>query len=425
MQKVISKTPLELNYDLFAQELVLETHQAFKDVALNGFLKQGLPNKKNENWIYTHLQKALPQTLKKTGTSPKAGVSPLPKELEFSGRLEFIGQTLNLQELPPTMELSNHLDEKELNWIKKSLEQDGLSCLNLLAQTNITKLLIKKGTQTKTPFLLNFQIPDQSLTVSQPFLFIEIEQGAEVCLLELVEGQAKDHFMNAQVFLHLHPQARVEHVTAHPTKSASAVVTKKHVEIMKDAFYRHVSLNLGAEMTRYENYIALKETGAHAELFGLYALQGEQHADTFVQLHHEAAHTTSAQLFKGILSDSSRGVFTGKVTVHRDAQQVDSSQLNKNLLLGDKAHADTRPQLEVYADDVKCSHGATVGQIDQDEVFYLQSRGLNKERALLVLCHAFGAEVLEKIENVSLKTYLNQLFEKEYEADHFQKGKLS
>lgn len=416
--------PIEKNYLEYAKALSGNSSLLFKEQALKSLESLGLPSKKDENWIYTNLQKYLPETLTEPST-PKASENLLEKHgLDQSGHVHFQGHNLVGSSLPSGFSFVQ-ANQDDLTWLQSTLKQDGLSGLNLLAQNKIIKIAVKKNTLEEKPFILNFQALNLEHTASQPLIMIEIEQGAQCCFLEFHQGQETSQFSSAQVFLRLEAQANVEHIGLFLGQNSPQLITKRQVKLARDANYQQVDLNLGPKLGRYESYVDLNETGANAQLYGLYALQSEQHADTFVQIHHRAAHTTSDQLFKGILSDSSRGIFTGKVTVHRDAQQVDSAQLNKNLLLGEKAHADTRPQLEVYADDVKCAHGSTVGQIDQDEVFYLQSRGLDKERALLVLCHAFGAEVLEKVKNSQLKNFLHQIFEKEYESNHFQKGQLS
>jgi Fe-S cluster assembly protein SufD len=132
-------------------------------------------------------------------------------------------------------------------------------------------------------------------------------------------------------------------------------------------------------------------------------LKKSEHSDVFSTITHFAPHTTSEQLFKGILNGESHGVFTGKIIIKKDAQKSASSQLNKNLLLSKIAHIDTRPQLLVHADDVKCSHGATVGQLSEEEEFYLESRGIPKEHAKRMLCQGFGMDVVLKIEDQKIR----------------------
>lgn len=147
----------------------------------------------------------------------------------------------------------------------------------------------------------------------------------------------------------------------------------------------------------------------------MYALTKNEHADIFSSINHQAAHTNSDQLFKGILAGESYGAFTGKINIAQDAQQVNSNQLNKNLMLSKKAHIDTRPQLLVAADDVKCAHGATIGQLSQEEEFYLESRGIKKDKAKRMLCHGFAADVLYKIDNKKILERALKLLETNFE----------
>jgi Fe-S cluster assembly protein SufD len=148
---------------------------------------------------------------------------------------------------------------------------------------------------------------------------------------------------------------------------------------------------------------------------GLYALNKLEHSDIFSVIHHNAPHTNSDQLFKGILADESHGAFTGKIIIAKDAQLVNSNQLNKNLMLSRKAHISTRPQLLVAADDVKCAHGATIGQLSPDEEFYLESRGINKDKAKKMLCHGFAMDVLFLIENLKIQAVAAQLLNESFE----------
>ena len=196
-------------------------------------------------------------------------------------------------------------------------------------------------------------------------------------------------------------------------------VSKVEAYLKRDAQLNSQTMTTGASVVRNNLYVAIEEQGAHVTVNGLYATRAEQLNDNFSHIAHKAAHTTSEQIFKGVLDDASRGAFTGKIMIHKDAQQVDSTQLNKNLLLDKRAHIDTRPQLEVYADDVKCVHGATIGQISEEEVFYLESRGIEKVNAQKILCHAFAKEVLNSCNNKDLTNWLDKkLF------DHFERYAL-
>jgi Fe-S cluster assembly protein SufD len=143
----------------------------------------------------------------------------------------------------------------------------------------------------------------------------------------------------------------------------------------------------------------------------LYLLRGEQHADAHTRIDHLVPNTTSNELYKGVLDDDSHGVFNGKVIVHKDAQKTDSNQYNHNLLLSRDCEIDTKPEMEIYADDVKCGHGSTVGQLDMNQLFFLRTRGLAEVDARSLLTHAFAAEVLERIPSESIRQALSAVIE--------------
>jgi Fe-S cluster assembly protein SufD len=160
---------------------------------------------------------------------------------------------------------------------------------------------------------------------------------------------------------------------------------------------------LGASLARNEVRSHLGAPGADVTLNGLYLASGKQHLDNHTVIEHAVSNCTSRELYKGILDDRARGVFSGRVWVHPDAQRTDASQSNKNLLLSDDAVVDTQPQLAIYADDVKCSHGATVGQLDEDAVFYLCSRGIDRTTARGLLTYAFASEMVSLLQPPSLR----------------------
>jgi Fe-S cluster assembly protein SufD len=168
------------------------------------------------------------------------------------------------------------------------------------------------------------------------------------------------------------------------------------------------AIALGGALDREDVTTVLCGEGAESLLHGLYVISGEQHVDNHTVIDHAKPHCSSRELYKGILDGSSSGVFNGKIIVRKDAQKTDSKQSNKNLLLSENAVINTKPQLEIYADDVKCTHGATIGQIDQEAVFYLRSRGIGLEEARALLTQAFASDVIEKIKFESVRAKLSQ-----------------
>jgi Fe-S cluster assembly protein SufD len=171
--------------------------------------------------------------------------------------------------------------------------------------------------------------------------------------------------------------------------------------------YRTTTINFGAALSRHDIRVQMDHEGAECSVDGLYMVDGNQHTDTHSVIDHRQPHCTSHQLYKGILDGKSRAVFNGKVFVRHDAQKTDARQTNKNLLLSTDARIDTKPQLEIFADDVKCTHGAAVGQIDEEEKFYLESRGINPALARNMLTYGFAEEVIERIGIASIRRELD------------------
>jgi Fe-S cluster assembly protein SufD len=176
--------------------------------------------------------------------------------------------------------------------------------------------------------------------------------------------------------------------------------------IARDARYSSHEIALGASLGRSDVAALLEGPGADAKLRGLFTPAATQHLDNYTRIEHIAAHTTSEEEYRGIADGRGRGVFNGKVKVHPDAQKTDARQLSRNLLLSPTAEIDTKPELEIYANDVKCSHGATTGQLDATALFYLRSRGLDANQARMLLIRAFAESILETIEPQGLRAAL-------------------
>jgi Fe-S cluster assembly protein SufD len=177
----------------------------------------------------------------------------------------------------------------------------------------------------------------------------------------------------------------------------------------RDSHFLSFSFATGAALSRTNIYTVLDGPGCGATLNGLYMGSDQQHVDHQTRIEHAQPNCFSRELYKGILDGASHGVFNGKVYVHPIAQQTDGKQSNNNLLLSDKARIDTKPQLEIFADDVKCTHGATVGRIDEQALFYMKSRGVNRELATQLLTYAFAADVLEQLEVTEVKEELERM----------------
>jgi Fe-S cluster assembly protein SufD len=247
-------------------------------------------------------------------------------------------------------------------------------------------------------------------TVSHPRCLIQVAQGAQCTVVEdyvsIGDGAA---FANAVTEVAIEPNARVRHVRLQRHNVASYNLAHCAVSLAKDASYVSQSISFGARISRYDLEVVQNGEGAEATIDGLALISGRQLADTHTTMDHACPHGRSQQLHKTIAGGGAHAVFNGKVVVRPGAQLINSAQESRNLLLSDKARVDTKPQLEIFADDVKCSHGATVGQLDPDHLFYLRSRGLPDALARSLLTYAFGAQVIERIPVASVVRELERV----------------
>jgi Fe-S cluster assembly protein SufD len=274
-------------------------------------------------------------------------------------------------------------------------------------------LVVPRGVAVAAPVHLLF-IATQKEVVSSPRCLVLAEAGSAVTVIEdyvvlyRPRWQEEAHFTNAVSEIVLADNAHVNHVRIQREGSQAFHIANCAVSLGRASNYQSVSVALGARISRYNLNVLQQAEGATCTLDGLTLISGRQLADTHTCVDHAMPHGSSSQLHKCIVGGSAHAVFNGKVMVREGAQRTDAQQSNRNLLLTGKAHIDTKPQLEIFASDVKCTHGATVGQLDSDEVFYLQSRGLTEAAARNLLTYAFGAEVIDRIPVASLKRQLEQ-----------------
>lgn len=244
-------------------------------------------------------------------------------------------------------------------------------------------------------------------THHQPRLKIVLEDGASASVVERHKGEGA-YWKNMSTEIVLGKNARLNHVRLVEDSAEGVQTNMVHITMEQDSCLNSFSLNIGGKMTRHEIHAVLNGSNIECALNGVNLLNGSQHGDTTIVMEHTAPHCVSNQFYRTILDDAARGVFQGKVHVHKAAQKTDGYQLSNTLLLSPKAEMDTKPELEIYADDVKCSHGATTGQLDEEPLFYLRSRGLTEAAARMLLIQAFVDEVVDKIEDDTVQSEVKE-----------------
>jgi Fe-S cluster assembly protein SufD len=243
---------------------------------------------------------------------------------------------------------------------------------------------------------------------------IRLEKGAKLTLVEISAGQGT-YLLNTVAEIHVAPGAHLTHIRLQDEAVTAFHVSTTYADIEAGGTYDSFTLNLGARLSRTEVHAQLTGTRAIVHLNAAQILTGSQHADFTTVVGHTAAGCTSRQTVKNVLAGRSRGVFQGKIEVARDAQKTDGYQMNQALLLSPYAEIDSKPELEIFADDVKCSHGATVGELDAEQLFYLRSRGIPDAEARSILVRAFLAEALDAVTDDTIRGRLETAVERWWE----------
>ena len=389
---------------------------ALRQSGLEELRAHGLPTPRVEDWKYTNLR-----ALDKLAFVP-ARDADAPPSLDYipsllpagsdHPRLVFVNGTLRgdlsrLETLPEGVwlgSLASTITERPeiLEAPLSDTEDFGPSVLtgvNAALMEDGAVLKVSKGVTVDRPIELVFlgAAGAQPLS-SHPRNVILLEKTSAATVVELHGSIGQGVTLtNVTSDLRLAAGARLTQVKLQDETPQSYHLASLRARLDRDASYSGFNLALGAALSRNEARIRLEGSGGHCLLGGGYLMRDKQHCDNTTVIEHLAPHTSCREVFKGALDDRARGVFQGKIVVHRDAQQIDGHQLSKALLLSDEAEIDAKPELEIYADDVKCSHGATAGEIDQDSLFYLRCRGIPEARARALLIEAFLAEAVEQV----------------------------
>jgi Fe-S cluster assembly protein SufD len=295
---------------------------------------------------------------------------------------------------------------------KTKLHKNNLfTAINSAYATDGACIIIPDNYAPENPIhIVNFVNGDNAKIISQSRNLIYLGKNAQAKVINTYHSLSSDFtFNNVGTEIFTEDDANLHYYIFQGEGNEASQINNTFVEQKKGSFFKMNTSTLCGSTVRNELHVDFKGEHCEADLQGIYLPDKEQHADNFVSILHSKPNCVSGQLYKGIIDNNAKSVFTGKVYVARDAQNTDASQSNKNLLLTDNAKAYSRPQLEIYADDVSCAHGSTTGQIDKEELFYLKSRGIPERRAKTMLMTAFIEDVLNKIEIKQYKEYVQFL----------------
>ncbi|MEX2181400.1 MAG: Fe-S cluster assembly protein SufD [Gemmatimonadaceae bacterium] len=399
---------------------------ALRRKAFDRFTALGFPTTRDEDWHFTSVTPITERTFKAvkpaSTTLKLADLEPYLVDAEWH-RLVFVNGKLEpalsaFAGLPAAVELSplSELLREEPEWVEEHL--GALAGFDRAAFTALNTAFLQEGTVLRVPKAEVVDVPIHILhlvdgqaagAALHPRLLVVAEALAQVMVVESFVGIGRHSYLvNGVAEVVVGNGARVDHYKVQQECAEAFHVGTTQVSQGRDSIYHSFSYAAGGSLSRTNVYTKLSGEGGEARLNGLYLLDDAQHADHQTFVEHLAVGCASRELYAGILDGSSHGVFNGKVYVDPIAQKTDGKQTNKALLLSPKARVDTKPQLEIFADDVKCTHGATIGRMDEDALFYLKSRGIGGDNARALLTYAFAAETLETIEIDALRLHLER-----------------
>jgi Fe-S cluster assembly protein SufD len=382
-----------------------------------------LPTTRDEDWRFTDLSALYKLAFKPAaaaGLPAASAIAPLCTP-EARTRLVFVDgrYAAPLSSLPATAGVAVHdlgaalgsADETVRTRLAQLADHrhDAFGAINTACLVDGAVIHVKRNAVADGPIQLLF-LSTQPEVATHPRVLIVAEEGSEATVLEeyagLSEGAA--YCVNAVTEVAVGPAARVRHVRVQREAAAAFHVATSAVRLERDATYSSVSVALGARISRHNLNVLQAGEGATIALDGLALIQERQLADTHSFVDHAQPNGTSRQLHKCVVGGHAHAVFNGRILVRQGAQLTNSAQQSRNLLLSQRAHVDTKPQLEIFADDVKCAHGAAIGQLEADEMFYLRSRGLSETAARNLLTYGFAAEVVDRIPVASVKASLRR-----------------
>ncbi len=411
---------LELG-DLFeAQMQASPKNDPLRDLrykAFGCFANLPLPTTKHEEWKYTNLKSLykLPLQFEVTTYQSIALKELEPHMLEATEVIRIVcingvfhADLSDLANLPAYVTLGHVTEAHAKIGQYLNIETDFFNALNMAFLAQGTYLHIPKNTVLEKPLAFYFFTTAQGqASATQPHHFWEFGENSEATVLEkhIILGDAPN-FTNQVIEVMVGENAQITHYQTQVLSEQAYFINTTQVEQARNSRYTHLHVSLQGAIIRNNLHIRLDGQGIEANMYGLYMPAGKTLIDNHSVADHLQPNSVSNELYKGILDGQSTGVFNGKIYVREGATKTNAYQQNRNLLLTDTASINTKPQLEIWNDDVKCSHGATTGVLDETALFYLRSRGIAKADAKALLIYAFANEILEKIELSSLRTYL-------------------
>ena len=407
--------------------------QNIRKAALGKFTELGIPTQRDEDWKHTRLR-FLDEIAFHPADPDESATIDILQGVVFqnypSHRVVFVDGRFSMEQsdlsrLPEGVTLTpfeqaftthREILEKHFNQYAAEGENPAFVALNTALHEEGLLIVVGEGVSVEEPIhLIVLSTKHANPQVTHPRVLLVAEQGSEATFIERYAGEAGSVYLtNAVTEMVLGENAGLDHYRLQDESDEAYHICTVQVEQARGSRYRTHAVSIGSKLCRNGIAVRLDGEGIDCVMNGLFLAQGDQHVDNHTRVVHAQPHCSSHEVFKGILGDQSSGAFTGRIVVKPGAQKTDAIQSSKNLLLSDDASMTPDPQLEIFADDVKCTHGATVGQLDSDAIFYLRARGIDEDSARGLLTYAFANEIIEQIRIEPLRDYLEAIIARRY-----------
>ena len=413
----------------------------FRKAGFESFEKLGIPTAKHEEWKYTRISPLFDKNYDAPGAAGNTVTDEDFRRLRLPGseganEIVFINGIYSaVHSVVKSPELVvMPLDEAARNEyagiVADNLGQsakylkDGLNALNAaLAEGGIFIHIPKNKVASHPVFIYNIAVTQMGNTLAQPRSLVHVGEHAQLQIVESYHTLgAGDSLTNQVMELVIEKDALLEYYKIQNDEAHASQVSTTHFRQVGKSYLHAVVITLGGGIVRNNLNLVMEAEYCESHLYGLYFSGGKTHVDNHTIVDNVKPHCLSNELYKGILDGQSSGVFNGKIFVQPQAQKTNAYQSNKNILLSDEASVNTKPQLEIYADDVKCSHGCTVGRLNEEGLFYLRSRGVTEKTARALLVHAFAMDVLDHIKLKPVEEYVDRLISERLEFDNYDQS---
>ena len=403
---------IKLNFENYLNEKNFSNSQKeIKEISFNNFIKNGFPNKRLEDWKFSDLKQIITTNFEDINFSKKEEQSNLDKnfivDIEHN-KIVFIDGIIS--KIDFSYEDEQQVVVEQNSDLEKELSRNSLLNLNTAFVSNYTKILVKSGYQFKKPLILfNYLSNNLNNVGINTRLDIKLEDDASLNIINISNENLNNNFLNFRQKINIGKNSILKNYSLDINENSNFKYSFKDISLEKNSHLEYFILSKGSKFLKHDINCSLNNEYGSVVLNGIIDLDDKKHHEIKTNINHNEENCKSYQLIKSVLNENSKGIYQGKIYVNSKAQKTDGYQLSRALLLSDEVEFNAKPELEIYADDVKCSHGSTSGNVDENSIFYLMSRGLSYEQSKKLLTNGFLNEVIEKITNNEVKSLVKKL----------------